>query len=69
MCKDPGGWSRQLEEQRKEADRSLPLPPGLGVIAFGGFALQEDLKKMGVGSALHLIILLFVLTELALLRE
>ena len=54
----------------EEGGRQEPVrPPGLGVIGFGGFALQEDLKKMGVGSALHLIILLFVLTELALWRE
>lgn len=31
--------------------------------------MQEELKKMGVGSAMHLIILPFVVTERALLRQ
>lgn len=52
-----------------EEGRQRPVSPGLGMIGSGGFVLQEELKKMGVGSAMHLIILPFVVTERALLRQ
>ena len=46
-------WEQGVGEE-KEDGRDLSLS-GLGVIGAGEFALPEELKKMGVGSAMHLI--------------
>ena len=49
MCKDPGDWSRQLEEQRKEADRSLPLPPWFGGDCIWWLCVAGTFKEDGSG--------------------